>query len=162
MKSKIISILVILLWSVVIFCFSNMNSEESNGKSKKIIQNIVTITVNTANTIHLTNIKLNEEKLNQITNDLNYPLRKCMHASEYFILALLLLIVLNKNNIADYKPYLITIIFCFIYAITDEVHQLYVNERTGQPLDVLIDIIGSVLGIIVYKIRHNKFKLKTI
>ena len=160
MKVKIISILVILLWLIVIFCFSNMNSDESNDKSKGAIQNIVKTSINISNTIHLTNIELTEEKLDQITNNLNYPLRKVMHASVYFILALLLLIVLNKNNVTDYKLYLFTIIFCIIYAITDEVHQLYVSERTGQPLDVLIDTTGSVLGLLVYKIGHNKSKSK--
>ena len=138
-----------------------MNSDEYNDKSKGTIQNIVKTSINISNTIHLTNIELTEEKLNKITNDLNYPLRKVMHASVYFILALLLLIVLNKNNVTDYKLYLFTIIFCIIYAITDEAHQLYVRERTGQPLDVLIDTFGSVLGLLVYKIGH-KSKSKTI
>ena len=35
------------------------------------------------------------------------------------------------------------------YAISDEVHQLFVPGRAGQVRDVLIDSAGSLLGIII-------------
>ena len=36
-----------------------------------------------------------------------------------------------------------------IYAISDEIHQLFVPGRAGQVRDVLIDSAGSFLGIIL-------------
>ena len=36
-----------------------------------------------------------------------------------------------------------------IYAISDEIHQLFVPGRSGQVRDVLIDSAGSLLGIII-------------
>mgnify|MGYP003309055667 FL=1 len=50
------------------------------------------------------------------------------------------------------NTYLYSIIICFIYACTDEIHQLYVVGRTGQFIDVLIDTIGALLGCLVFYI----------
>lgn len=49
------------------------------------------------------------------------------------------------------------------YAALDEIHQLFVEGRSGQVTDVLIDSIGIFLGIcfvlIIYKIVQ-KFLIK--
>ena len=44
---------------------------------------------------------------------------------------------------------IISLIICIVYAITDEVHQLFVFERSGEVRDVLIDSAGSLLGILL-------------
>ena len=36
-----------------------------------------------------------------------------------------------------------------LYAATDELHQLFINERSAQVLDVLIDSAGSLAGTLV-------------
>ena len=55
---------------------------------------------------------------------------------------------------------LISIIFCFIFALTDEYHQSLVPGRTSVFTDVIIDTIGGILSIITYKIytktKHQK------
>ena len=53
-----------------------------------------------------------------------------------------------------------------LYAITDEVHQLYIPGRSGKWQDVCIDSIGVLLGIfvllliveIIYKIKQKKIQ----
>ena len=35
------------------------------------------------------------------------------------------------------------------YAISDEIHQLFVSGRAGQVQDVIIDSIGVILGICI-------------
>jgi len=37
-----------------------------------------------------------------------------------------------------------------IYAITDEVHQLFISGRSGRVEDVIIDSIGVLTGVTVY------------
>ena len=37
--------------------------------------------------------------------------------------------------------------FCSLYAISDEVHQLFVPGRGAQVKDVFIDIAGAAVGI---------------
>ena len=39
-----------------------------------------------------------------------------------------------------------------LYACTDEIHQLFIQGRAGQLKDVLIDTIGSLTGIYIYKV----------
>ena len=36
-----------------------------------------------------------------------------------------------------------------LYAATDELHQLFVSERSAQVMDVLIDSAGSLIGTLV-------------
>ena len=51
---------------------------------------------------------------------------------------------MNEN--INKKPQLAFLI-CVLYAISDEIHQLFVPGRAGQVRDVLIDSSGSFLGI---------------
>ena len=56
-------------------------------------------------------------------------------------------LILYYGNIN--KKYLLAFLICVIYAISDEIHQLFVPGRAGQVRDVLIDSAGSLLGIII-------------
>ena len=44
----------------------------------------------------------------------------------------------------------IAIAICVLYAISDEVHQLFVLGRCGQVRDVILDGFGSMVGIGIY------------
>jgi VanZ family protein len=66
-------------------------------------------------------------------------LRKGAHTTEYAILGVLLLRALGGAAAAFAAG--------VAYAITDEIHQLFVPGRHGSPLDVLIDAVGVGIGI---------------
>jgi VanZ family protein len=36
-----------------------------------------------------------------------------------------------------------------IFAVTDEFHQSFVPSRTASPIDVMIDICGAMIGLII-------------
>jgi VanZ family protein len=36
----------------------------------------------------------------------------------------------------------------FLYACSDEIHQLFVPNRSGELLDVLLDTFGGSLGVL--------------
>ena len=61
--------------------------------------------------------------------------------------------VLNGNKLSEKerlrKKILYTCIFCIIYAIFDEIHQIYVPGRTGKVIDVVIDTLGAFMGIAI-------------
>lgn len=147
---KIISWLLVIIWMITIFYFSNMNDIKSNEKSKNTINYIIETTEKLENN----NIKKSNNK-EILIEYLNYPIRKCAHIIIYLILSLLLLNALTKTNIKN--KYFLTILICFLYALTDEYHQTFISGRTGQFLDVLIDTAGSFLGLIIY----NKLATKT-
>lgn len=87
-----------------------------------------------------------------------------MHATEYLILSILMLNWLRNYEIKEWKAVVISIIISFLYACTDEFHQLFVDGRTSQFTDVLIDTFGAILGVaminvtirIIGKIRQPK------
>jgi VanZ family protein len=70
-------------------------------------------------------------------------LRKCAHVTEYAILGALLLRALGRE--------LPAFALGLGYAITDEIHQHFVQGRHGAPLDVAIDAGGLMLGILILR-----------
>ena len=165
---KIIGISLVIIWMVIIYMFSNMSGNESNNKSEGTINIVIEKTLDKTNDIGITNKHPSEKKIKKYVNNLNYPLRKCMHASIYLILSLFIINVLKLYKISSYKLCFLTILICLIYASIDEYHQTFVIGRTGQIKDVLIDITGSEIGYLVYLIiisfknLFNKTKTKKI
>lgn len=88
-----------------------------------------------------------EQKEEQLIEKLNKPLRKCMHASEYFVLSILIYNCLKTFKKSNWKTLIIPIVISFLYACTDEIHQLFIDGRTSQFTDVLIDTFGAILGV---------------
>lgn len=121
---KRINILLVIIWMILIFIMSSFNSTESSNQSNFIVDII-------ANIFNTTNI-----------NILSLIIRKLAHFTEYFILGIL---VYNLIHSYDKKIY-IGIIICVLYAISDEIHQLFVPGRSCQLLDILIDSMGSIAG----------------
>ncbi|HEU4942318.1 MAG TPA: VanZ family protein [Gaiellaceae bacterium] len=68
-------------------------------------------------------------------------LRKLAHATEFAILAALLVRAVRDPRWA--------IAIGVLYAVSDEIHQSFVAGRHGAPLDVLIDSAGVVVGALL-------------
>ena len=45
---------------------------------------------------------------------------------------------------------LLSILFSFLYAATDEFHQLFVPGRSGEFKDVMIDTVGAATGAFLF------------
>ena len=59
------------------------------------------------------------------------------------------------------KKIIIVLCVCFLYAISDEIHQIFVPGRAGRWYDVLIDTTGAYLGYIMC-ILFKKIKLRNL
>ena len=66
--------------------------------------------------------------------------------------------LLKEYNITERKKLLMGIIFCFVYAVLDEYHQSLVPGRTSTFKDVLIDMIGVLIGYIIFISKLKKHK----
>lgn len=75
----------------------------------------------------------------------DFVLRKIAHISEFFILAVLFYRALKSNKIFS-NPILWSAIFSILYAVSDEIHQLFVIGRAGKAEDVIIDGIGVLIA----------------
>jgi VanZ family protein len=72
----------------------------------------------------------------------DFVLRKGAHATEYAVLAVLLLRALGRE--------LPALLAAVAYAATDELHQHFVRGRHASPVDVAIDAAGATLGLILW------------
>ena len=138
--------LLVFIWMGSIFYLSSMDSELFNTKSKDTINTVV------ESTIVDTNKDISKDNLNSIVNGLNKPLRKCMHSFVFFILVILFINAFYNSNIKNYMCYLFFIILIFIYVCFDDFHQLYVVGRTCQLMDIGINMIGILIGVLVFYI----------
>lgn len=143
---KYLYIIFIFLWLSIIFFFSSMNSNSSNSNSKAIIYKTIKVSSS------IFGKDLSEQRIEEITNKVNYPFRKCMHASVYFILSIFAINAFREIKIDNWKKYMYVILLCFLWAILDELHQVGVDGRTGQMLDVWIDTLGSIIGCIIFNL----------
>ena len=163
-KGKVIKIVIgiffIVLWGYTIFSLSSMNSSSSNGSSTSIISNFIEDTLDVTNNAGITNSHPNESKIDKASALLNAPLRKVMHASVYFVLCIFVFTFTNScfKNKRYFISLLITMGLCFLFACSDEYHQTFVNGRTGQFSDVIIDTIGAGVGALVYTTYYIAYK----
>ena len=143
----IISGIAVIIWMIVIFIFSAMTGEESGNLSSGLVHAL------------LKNIPfLAESELAHVV------IRKLAHMTEYAILCLL---IINLEKQIGFKirlkHILIGIIISCIYAMTDEYHQSFVNERSGNIIDVGIDTLGAAIaGIIVLIVSRFENKEKDV
>jgi VanZ family protein len=85
-------------------------------------------------------------------NAIHSALRKLGHLIEYAIMAALFWRALRDGTNLGTKMSLLFIavwFVCLIIAATDEFHQSFVASRTASPHDVLIDVCGALIGILL-------------
>ena len=81
---------------------------------------------------------------------LSFVIRKSSHFLEYLILGVSLLLTVRDLFLLNLrKSGIIAFAFGVVYAITDELHQLLVNGRSGEVRDVLIDAGGVLIGVLI-------------
>lgn len=134
-KKKIIYVILILTTMSLIFWFSNQPGSNSSNQSNFIVE----IIVNALNV---------SEKYNGI---ISYIVRKTAHFSIYFVLGFSVIGLLNLYNVNTKKKVLIALMICILYAISDEIHQLFVTGRSCKVIDILIDALGSFSSIWIFK-----------
>lgn len=83
-------------------------------------------------------------------------IRKFAHMTEYFILTLLLYRAVRQSFSVPPGA----LIFCqsllsFLYAVSDEYHQTFIMNRSGNIVDVSIDALGIFAAVFVF-IKYGK------
>lgn len=136
---KIVSIILVILWMLLIFIMSSFDANESSDQSGFIV-----------------NIIANIFNINKI-DTLSFIIRKLAHFTEYFILGLLVYNLIRNYNSKIY----LSVLICIIYALSDEIHQIFVPGREFKLFDIFVDSVGSLLGILLYKYvldKINKYR----
>ncbi|MDD6057125.1 MAG: VanZ family protein [Clostridiales bacterium] len=140
-KQRITGFLVIV-WMSVIFAFSAQPGAESGRVSGGVAYRII------STTNRIFGMELSVSELLRGVQILDYPLRKGAHMTEYAILGALtaaFFASMGRDGKRRYVPALLT---AAAYAVTDEIHQLFVPGRTGKLSDVCIDTVGAAVGLL--------------
>lgn len=153
----------LLIIAIIILCNRIFNYSAENGtKSSRTSEKVAEFLLdNFSNGKEMTP----EEKAIKISN-MQFYVRKCAHFSIYALLGILVMCcTLTFNGEMVYR-FDFSTMFCFAYAATDEIHQLFIPGRSGQFIDVCLDTVGALFGVLIilaiygicYKIKHRDSK----
>lgn len=152
-KIRIIAFSLLLLWMSVIFIMSAQPADKSSQVSGGIVSKLIATLFNKFETLSV-------EEQASITNLLTTIVRKTAHFLEYLILGLLTYFSLSTLQSYKYKK-ITCMIFCVIYAISDEIHQYFVPGRACRIKDVIIDATGVAASLILMSIIAGFKKRKS-
>lgn len=146
-STKITAWIPVVLWMLLIYFLSAQSAVESAGLSSKVTEMMLGL-------------------INQVVpafgtgavdySYLNHVVRKLAHFFLYLVLGVLSARALRKNGITGWKPLALAVILCALYAVTDELHQVFVPGRSGQISDVILDTMGGLVGILLYYSRQGE------
>ena len=141
---------------ILIFSFSAQTGEVSSGVSASVSRTIAKMIIGGFSELSET------EKLAQI-EALVPIVRKTAHFLVYCALGFFSFLSVRTfyKEIPRKYPMVSGLFsvsaFCLFYAASDEIHQLFVSERSGSPLDVLLDFGGAVVGIFIGLLVYTIF-----
>ncbi len=128
-----LSALFTLAWMAVIFLFSSENGDESSATSGRVVAWIC----------GLLRLSPSESALSAMT----FCVRKAAHMTEFGLLGLLAFNTLRLGFGKFSGIYPLAFCIASLYAATDELHQLFIADRSGQFTDWLIDSAGILLWL---------------
>ena len=128
----------VLIWMILIFSASG--DQKSFHHSSRLIGPIVRWLLP----------QLSEASVNRVV----FLVRKAAHVTEYAILAMLLWRAIRQPRRPDPRPWSwgqagVALLVVALYAASDEWHQMLVPNRQGALGDVLLDIVGGALGLLL-------------
>ncbi len=122
----VISWILVVACMVAIFCLSAQTAEDSADLSGSFIRAI----------FQLIGIELQQEGI-----------RTVAHCLEFMGLSFLMFNAIFATWEKKITP-LLAFVGTVLYAITDEIHQIFVPGRAFQISDILVDSTGALIGVI--------------
>ena len=128
---------------VAVFVFSHQPADVSSQVSGGLIYRFLSFIVGGFDS-------LSESERAEMINSLQYVVRKGAHAFIYTVMGALSMGLMATFGFKKrWSPCAVAFLVCFLYSISDEVHQTFVAGRSGQVSDVILDSCGAFFGIAV-------------
>ena len=157
----IISTFAVVAMCGFIFFMSARPADESGAMSMEIVNRIIEFVVP-----GFADLPPAEQLVKLKT--VEHIVRKIAHFSEYAILGMLALnlvrLAAKSGGTAQLSPKHVALAWALAtaYAVTDEVHQIFVPGRSCMFTDVLIDSAGVLAGALVFLAISSFAKRRTI
>ena len=139
---------------VIIFIFSSQNGEKSGSTSREFIKKIIEI-------FQIDKNLSENEKENLIENS-QFIIRKLAHFTIYTIAGVNIYGFFNTYDMKRKNKILVALFVGIVYAISDEVHQMFSGGRTPAVRDVAIDSCGVLFGIGVFIFLNKIMNIKKV
>jgi VanZ family protein len=100
--------------------------------------------------------------------ELHHAFRKCGHLSEYAVLALLLWRAIHRPTHSEpRRPWRwdeagLALALVFLYAATDEFHQIFVPTRSPLITDVMIDTSGGAIALTLWWLLRRNLRFQKV
>lgn len=132
--------LLLLTTFAIIFKFSSQIAEESDDISNGVLRKIIDVFPYTK--------ELSEEIKIKMVEHGNPIIRKLAHFSIYALVGVWIMAFMSTFDIRLYKKWIISMLVGVLYAASDEFHQSFVPGRGPSIVDVGIDSLGVLTGIL--------------
>lgn len=128
-----------LCWMAVIFAFSARNADLST-------QDSMSIGILFGRFVVPSFAEMDTQMQVSFADMVDHPIRKMAHATEYAVLGFLLTGSYADRTKKRLGRFCVPVVAGSFYAVSDELHQLFVPGRSCELTDMLIDSSGVVLG----------------
>ncbi len=115
--------------AVLIFCLSAQPADESASLSNGLLLRILDFFA----------ARIQSLDVEMLLDRLSNTIRKAAHVTEFAVLYGTLLWAWFVTGIRKYRWVLFSLLVTFLYACSDEIHQIFIEGRSAQFTDVLID-----------------------
>lgn len=136
---RILFITLTILWMAVVFIFSAQPADESTDTSHAVGRFVGRMIIADFE-------QWEPERQEDFASQIDFYVRKTSHAMEYALLCILFLLTFHSFSVQAGRSFGLALLCTIGYAVTDEVHQLFVPGRSGRIWDVLIDGTGAAVG----------------
>ncbi|MCD7777073.1 MAG: VanZ family protein [Clostridiales bacterium] len=147
-KYKILLWILIIIMLAVIFAFSCQSSEKSVALSRAVAQEQQNITA-----------KIVETDTTEINDFIVKHIRSMAHCILYLCLAILVFMQCRFYGLKPVYAFVLSLLCCFLYGLTDEFHQRFTEGRTSCMEDVIKDTFGAFVGSTLCCIKEKLFKI---
>lgn len=161
-KRQVIFGILAMAVMVMIFGFSAKNADESTEESLEVGMTIGKVTVKDFK-------KLPYPEQVRFAEKIDHMVRKSAHFLEYTVLGFVLFFTLYGEKLKRVRAGIFGWFTGTLYAVTDEIHQMFVPGRACMFTDVCIDsggvLTGTLLSVlilgIILAVRHRKGMLSS-
>ncbi len=141
-----------IFWMVLIFRLSAQSASVSGNLSGGMLQSILALFTPDWNSL---SPHAQAEKLDAF----HTIFRKFAHFSIYAVLGILWTSTLRfghwRSEDCPKWRILLPILLCLLYAVSDEIHQMFSDGRSCELRDICIDFVGAATGIACITLLHR-------
>lgn len=137
---KLVAWIVFLTVCITIFMFSHQSAEQSSKVSQSVLHEIL---------LRIHPGYADMEAIEQISVIAIYHrwIRTAAHFILYMLWGFTLSILLKTYQFGRKKMSVTVLVSGIIYAVSDEIHQLFAKGRSAQMTDVITDVFGILTGL---------------